>query len=255
MKNNNNILFICALPEEQQALLEKLGNGYQSINISSKLSLSCFCYTRGNLNIYVTLSGMGNVNAGSKLVLILEQFPIDQIILLGVGGALHSDLNIGDMVISDSVIQHDYCSSLDEGRFLMRPGDLILNEEQSHHYSAVVKSTPHHFPLTKLFNPNSNNLGVIIHFALVASGSEFVGTSVRKQQIYQQCNKALLVDMEASAVASIANQYNVPFIVAKTVSDKLYSDGSIGNDFDLFLTKACQNAASVALSLISQYQS
>ena len=56
--------------------------------------------------------------------------------------------------------------------------------------------------------------------------------------------------MEASAIAFIAKQYQCPFIVAKTVSDRLHSDGSISSDFSTFLTTASSNAAAIAILMI-----
>ena len=50
---------------------------------------------------------------------------------------------------------------------------------------------------------------------IVASGNEFVGTAARKHSIHAQCKNALIVDMEASAIAHIANSFQVPFLIGK----------------------------------------
>jgi len=244
----SHLLFICALEQEQDALLEQLGQHYEIITVSEKLALQCYQYNYGQHRVFVCLSGMGNVNAGTKLALILEYTTIDQIVLLGVGGALHSDLNIGDMVISNQVIQHDYCSSLNQGRFLMKPGELILDQHSAKNYDPVLTSHPSLLTLDRL-----NKQTITIYHSIIASGSEFVGNATRKQQIHKQCQSALLVDMEASSIASIAGQYNTPFIIAKTVSDKLHSDGNISNDFVKFLDSASRNAAIVAQHIIALY--
>lgn len=244
----SNLLFICALEQEQNALLDQLGQGYKIITVSEKLSLQCYHYSYAQHSVFVCLSGMGNVNAGTKLALILEHTTIDQIVLLGVGGALHCDLNIGDMVVSNQVIQHDYCSSLDQGRFLMKPGELILDEHSASNYDPVLTSLPSSLTLDHL-----NGQTIAIYHSIIASGSEFVGSATRKQQLHKQCQGALLVDMEASAIACISQQYNTPFIIAKTVSDKLHSDGNISNDFVKFLDSASKNAAIVAQHIIALY--
>ena len=145
-----SILFICALPQEKEALLETFDQPPKKIKISSKLSLSVDYFTTENLNIYISESGMGNVNAGSKLTLILEKLEIDQIFLIGVGGALTTDLEIGDMIISDKVIQHDYFSSLDDGNLAMKPGDLILSKHDAEDYDPVYTSTKTIFDITEI---------------------------------------------------------------------------------------------------------
>jgi 5'-methylthioadenosine/S-adenosylhomocysteine nucleosidase len=241
-----NILFICALEQEKRALTDTLDACLEVLLISPHMDIKVERYRQHDLDIYVCESGMGNVNAGTNLALILNQLNIHQVILIGVGGALDSQLNIGDMIISDQVIQHDYHSSLDSGNYLMRPGDLILDAQQAVNYDPVIRSSH------CIFNPKAlSHNNIEIKHALIASGSEFVGTAQRKHAIYKQCQQALLVDMEASAIASISNQFNTPFLVAKTVSDKLHTDGSISQDFSKFLDAASRNAALIAQLIIA----
>lgn len=243
----SNLLFICALEQEKAALTNTLGACLEVLLISPHIEIKVERYQHHKLNIYVCESGMGNVNAGTNLALILNQINIHQVILIGVGGALDPQLNIGDMIISDKVIQHDYHSSLNSGNYLMRPGDLILEAKQAVNYDPIIRSSPSIFDSKSL---NHNN--IVIQHALIASGSEFVGTAQRKLAIYKQCQQALLVDMEASAIASISNQFNIPFLVAKTVSDKLHTDGSISQDFSTFLDIASRNAAQIAKLIIAR---
>lgn len=242
-----SILFICALTEEKKSLVENLSPLIKRHLINNTLNLQVEQYREGSLDVFVSQSGMGNVNAGVKLALILEKISIDQIILIGVGGALHSDLKIGDMVISDSVIQHDYYSSLESGNYLMKPGDLILDPKQAEHYNPQLQSKLSPLQLTPLHHPS-----IHITAGITASGSEFVGTAPRKQAIHKQCQGALIVDMEASAIAVIANQYNIAFLITKTVSDELRSDGSISHDFSSFLINASRNSAIIARLIIAK---
>ncbi|NQZ31909.1 MAG: 5'-methylthioadenosine/S-adenosylhomocysteine nucleosidase [Oceanospirillaceae bacterium] len=242
-----SILFICALAEEKQSLTEILSIMIKRHSINSTLNLEVEQYREGSLDIYVSQSGMGNVNAGVKLAFILERISIDQIILIGVGGALQSRLKIGDMVISDRVIQHDYFSSLERGNYLMKPGDLILDPEQASNYDPVIQSKISPLQLSSLHHPSIN-----IIEGISASGSEFVGTAQRKHAIHKQCQGALIVDMEASAIAVIANQYNIAFLITKTISDELHSDDSISQDFSSFLINASRNSAIIARLIISK---
>jgi adenosylhomocysteine nucleosidase len=83
----------------------------------------------------------------------------------------------------------------------------------------------------------------------VLSGNEFVGTLDRKRAIAALHGEALLVDMEAAGVAQIAHRIGLPFVVAKTVSDRLQPDGTIESDFRRCLEAAARNAASVLRKL------
>jgi 5'-methylthioadenosine/S-adenosylhomocysteine nucleosidase len=240
-----HVLFICALAEEQEALLRRLGNDFVIRPLSARIDQSVIFYESPSLTVYVAQSGMGNVNASINLTLFLERFALDLIVLLGVGGALHPSLKIGDMVLSDKVIQHDYFSSLASGNHLMRPGQLILSDDQVLSHNPLLISIPCKLNITDIKHPS---IKVIV--GLIASGSEFVATEKRKQAIHRSCQQALLVDMEASAIAVVANRYRVPFVVAKTVSDTVSSDGNISSDFTTFLPIASKNAAAIATVII-----
>ncbi len=238
---------MCALPEEKNALISELKGEAEEIVVSKKFNLTALKYQYGQHDIYVKETGMGNVNAGIGLAMVLEQIDIDQILLIGVGGALRSDLKIGDMIISESVLQHDYLSSLDFDDCRMYPGELILTEEDNNNHDPLIKSKKKNINLDFV-----NKLEVIP--GLILSGSEFVGTTERKQDLAKLHPDATLVDMEASAIGYVANKVGVPFIIAKTVSDRLLPDGTIKSDFKLFLEKASKNAAKVTAKLLESLE-
>jgi 5'-methylthioadenosine/S-adenosylhomocysteine nucleosidase len=234
------------IPQEKEALVEVLGTNSVEIEISKKLKLSILKFETTENTLYLSESGMGNVNAGVNLALILSNIEIDEIILIGVGGALVEGLHIGDMILSNEVIQHDYYSSLNSGNHLMQPGDLHLSSSDTDNYSPIMKSVESCFYINKIYQPDIKK-----HRALISSGSEFVGTTERKRFINITARNSILVDMEASAVAHVANKFNIPFLIAKTVSDEVKPDGSIESDFVKFLECASRNAALFASCVIS----
>ena len=90
----SSILLICALPEEKNALLEVFTADFQEIIISETFGLSVLKFNHNGHSVYIKESGMGNVNAGVGLALVLEKIQIDKIALIGVGGALTPELNL-----------------------------------------------------------------------------------------------------------------------------------------------------------------
>ena len=239
----SSILLLCALPEEKNALLAEFEGEPEKIVISDIFNLTALKFNLGKHQVFIKETGMGNVNAGIGLALFLEKISINQVILIGVGGALTPDLKIGDLVLSSTVLQHDYISSLDFGDYRMYPGALILDKEDSDHHDPLIKSSKSYLELSIENDPTVFN-GIIL------SGSEFVGTTKRKKDLSALHPKAMLVDMEASAIGVVAERAGVPFLIAKTVSDRLLPDGSIENDFTLFLKQASQNAARITVSLL-----
>lgn len=235
-------LIICALPEELKAVEGQFKTKAEEIIVNSKLGLTIKKYG----DIYTVLSGMGPINASLRLALVLNAVSVDQVILIGVAGGLTSQTKIGDLVISTAVIQHDYYSSLEAGNFIMKSGDLILSKEMGHDYSPLIIADT---SLTEICMETKISEHQVLK-GVIASGSEFVGRVERKKCIAGLHSELLAVDMEACAVANICEQFKTPFVVAKTISDTLHSDGSIESDFVRFLNYASKNAAEVVKVLI-----
>ena len=234
-------LIICALKEELDAVKSVFKTTAEEIEINKSLNLTCSKYQTPKGTFYTVLSGMGPINATLRLSQVLSKLSIDQVLLLGVAGGLTPQTQIGDLVVSSGVIEHDYYSSLESGDFIMKSGDLILSESQASGYDAVISAD------TNLVNEclKTKISGHKVFKGVVASGSEFVGRSERKRKISSLHSELLAVDMEACAVANICLLFKTPFVVAKTISDTLHTDGTIETDFVKFLKLASQNAAEV----------
>jgi 5'-methylthioadenosine/S-adenosylhomocysteine nucleosidase len=197
-------------------------------------------YRVGEKNIMLIQSGMGPVNAALSLAIVLEYRKVDAIILLGVGGSISPDLKIGDAVISKKVLQHDYFSSLDFGNPRMAAGHIILSEKDLLGHTATISAD------TELIEQISKSIAKEhLFLGTVVSGNEFVGTVKRKLELQSLDPEALLVDMEAAGVAQVAKRTGVPFVVVKTVADRLHVDGSIESDFRASLELAALNASNV----------
>jgi adenosylhomocysteine nucleosidase len=241
-------LIICALQEELDAVKAQFNAKFEEIEISRALNLSCHKYQIGEEIFYTVLSGMGPINASLRLGLVLSQLPIHQVLLLGVAGGLTAQTKIGDLVISSAVIQHDYYSSLEAGNFVMKSGDLILSKEQSKNYNPMIYADNDLIQKCLKTKLHSHQ----IFQGVVASGSEFVGRIERKNLISGLHPQTLAVDMEACAVANVCHLFGIPFVVAKTISDTLHTDGTIESDFVKFLNFASQNASEVVKSFINE---
>ena len=57
--------------------------------------------------VIITRSGVGKVNANACAQTFIHKFDVDSIINTGVAGGLHSDVKVGDIVISTNVTHHD----------------------------------------------------------------------------------------------------------------------------------------------------
>jgi len=68
---------------------------------------------------------------------------------------------------------------------------------------------------------------------LIASGDQFISSSEKQLALIKALPKLLAVEMEGAAVAQVAHEYNLPFIVIRVISDKANHDAII--DFPRFI--------------------
>lgn len=241
-----DLLVVVAMEEEERAILEVLDDyPAESGMVGSRLKVSYRRFLVGDRRITLVRSGVGPVNAATTVVQIAESGPIDGVFLFGVGGAVSAKLEIGDVVVATDILQHDSFSSLDFGNARMRSGRYILSEADLVGHSPLRPADAASVAwIAGAFLERGFHRGVIL------SGNEFVGTVARKREIAALHPEALLVDMEAAGVAHVAERLGIPFLVVKTVSDRLSPDGTIENDFKKCLERAAANAATCLKTLI-----
>ncbi len=247
MNREGKLLILAAMPQEEKALLECLNISTNSARlVSEQLKVAVREAKIRESNVLIGSSGVGPVNAAITLATIAEKEKLRAVILLGVGGALSPQLQIGDLVVSTGIIQHDSYASFDEGNCPMRAGSYLLSAQDEDSHEVLLKADEE---LIEWIFPK--NTGASKSWkGIILSGSEFVGTVDRKREIARLHPGALMVEMEGAGVAQIANRLNIPFVVAKTVADRLNPDGSIGNDFLTCLDAACKNAAEVVKNIL-----
>ena len=82
---------------------------------------------------------------------------------------------------------------------------------------------------------------------MIASGDEFVASSERRQAIASSFD-VLAAEMEGAAIAQVATQNRVPFLVLRTISD--LADGSAPVSFESVVSFAADMAAKVIMHML-----
>ncbi|MBQ9603939.1 MAG: 5'-methylthioadenosine/adenosylhomocysteine nucleosidase, partial [Firmicutes bacterium] len=83
----------------------------KSANITkiTKIAEMEFCEgTIGEKNVVIVKCGMGKVNAGICANTLINNFGCAKVINTGVAGSLDNRINIGDIVVSEDAVQHDF---------------------------------------------------------------------------------------------------------------------------------------------------
>src|SRR5699024_2075767 len=99
----------------------------------------------------------------------------------------------------------------------------------------------------KVLNKNKPTHGVQ---GPVASGDSFIADSAQKSSIIGNFSNALAVDMESASIAQTCHQFNVPFIIIRSISDK--ADQAADITYEEFLKKACINSSEAVKSLLNE---
>ena len=94
---------ICAIEAEIQAIKEDVN----VISAKNIVGLDFYMGTLNGQNVVLVRSGMGKVNAAVCTQILIDMYAVDMVVNMGIAGAIAPDLKIGDIVVSDDLVQHD----------------------------------------------------------------------------------------------------------------------------------------------------
>ncbi len=181
-------------------------------------------------------SGIGKVNAAICTTLLINQFGSKKVIFTGVAGGVDPVLNVGDIVISDDLVQHD----VDVTAFGCKHGE-IPRMDNSFFNSDKELSEKAYGAAKKIF-PDKNVIK-----GRVLSGDQFV-SSAEKTKWFQEIFNGACVEMEGASVAHVCHLFKTPFVVIRSISDK--ADHSAGVDFNSFKYEAARVSKEIVLNII-----
>jgi len=201
----------------------------------------------GKQKVVVVFSGWGKVASASTATMLIERYAISQLIFTGVAGATAAHLNIGDIVIGSTFVQHDMdCAGvLGIKRFEIPllslveiPSDPALQKRAKNAAQDYLKND-----LSNDVDQDAlaqlNVLKPEIHCGLIASGDQFISSLEKQQSLLNELPDLLAVEMEGAAVAQVAHEYDLPFIVIRIISDKANHEAVI--DFPRFIEQVASH--------------
>ena len=160
----------------------------------------------------LALSGMGKVQAAAATQTLISKYKPDAIMSCGTAGSLHPAYHIGDVVIAEKTVQHDYGFLLPDTfvpfGFRIKTADKTTFVKE---FSADVTL----LNLAKsLGNPQEQ-----ISYGILLTGDQVILSSGKRQALVEQFG-AVAVDMESAAIAQVAYTYAVPFLAVRGISDQ-----------------------------------
>jgi len=181
-------------------------------------------------------SGVGKVNAGRTTQVILDKFETLAVINTGSAGALDERLNIGDIVISSGLVQHDF--------------DVTAFGREKGFVSGVGKIFEADSRLIDICENALTASKIPFYKGLIATGDRFLSSKDEKLEVRDEFN-AMCAEMEGGAVAHVCKLCNTPFMVIRSISDELNGDAHI--DFNEFLETASKKCANIIYNIIEKF--
>lgn len=241
MFNNKTVAIIGAMDCEIALLKEFLGDvkEYQNKNFITSVGKI------NNTKVIIAKSGVGKVAAASCCQYLIDTFSPDYILNTGVAGGVAGGLNISDIVVSTSFVQHDFDVT-------------ALGYAKGYVCNGVESSKPTYFYSDKDLSDKIYEIAVEkfskdkIHRGCIASGDMFVAKLDKKQEIREMFD-AMAAEMEGAAIAHCASLNGVPFVALRAISD--LADGTkIENypEFEIQTANVSANLLQTILKTLSE---
>ena len=197
-----------------------------------------FC--KGKLDgadVVIVQCGVGKVNAGICAHTLINLFGCTKIINTGVAGSLDARIEIGDIVVSEDAVQHDFTAEavgfakgeIPYTGLYAFPADEKMRE-------AAVEAAHAAAPEAQVFEGR------------ICSGDQFIASKEQKERIITDFG-GLCCEMEGGAIAQVCYLNNTPFVIIRAISDK--ADDSEEMNYELFKEKAAERCAAIVRYMIS----
>ena len=216
----------------QEELIEL--KNYLHINKEKKIyDLTFYEATLNNQNIILTESGIGKTNAARTTQILIDYYKPEAIFNIGVAGGIAKNLEVGDIIISTSLVQHDFdITAFDHPKgYIPNIGNTIPIDNNLLNTTKAILDT----------NNISYKEGVI------ASGDIFCTKESTATKINTQFN-ALCVEMEGASIAQTAHLSKTPCLVIRSISDCPDNNNKV--TYEEFLETSSKRVAQIMYTIL-----
>ena len=208
---------------------------YLHINNEKKIyDLTFYEATLNNQNIILTESGIGKTNAARTTQILIDYYKPEAIFNIGVAGGIAKNLKVGDVIISTSLVEHDF--------------DITA----FNHPKGYIPNIGNNIPIdNKLLNTTKTILdtnNISYKEGLIASGDIFCTKESMATKINTQFN-ALCVEMEGASIAQTAYLSKTPCLVIRSISDCPDNNNKV--TYEEFLETSSNKVAQIMYAILT----
>ena len=175
-------------------------------------------------DVVLCKSGVGKAYAAMSCTILCMQGNIDSIINVGTAGGLTQDEQVLDIVISDKVVQADYDTSPLDGPSGV---GLVYNSHEKLSQSCIEAAKA---------------MQIRYHLGTIASQDLFMSRDEDFEKLMNHFPDSICSEMEAGAIGAVATQFNIPFVIVRSLSDVVHHNEN-PMEFLTYVSKASAQSA------------
>ena len=198
---------ICAIPNELRYF------NFTEIPIQKFGERTFYKGSQDKHELILVESGLGKVNAAVVSTLLIEKFECELLLFSGVAGGIDPGIEIGEVIIGESLIQYDYGTLKNRELLPFRPGSIPTGESKNELEYSLDPKIKHKI---KVSLPN-------VRMGIILTGDVFLQCEETQKELFEKYG-AQAIDMEGAAVAQVAEQFGIPAIVVRCLSDLAGAD-------------------------------
>lgn len=222
---------IAAMSEELELILNDM-------ELKNKETVANLTFNEGTLfgkDVVAVVCGIGKVNAAICTQILISEFSADKVVNIGVAGGVNKDIYPGDVVIGDSLVEHDFDCSIF--------GDPVgqIPRMDTFDFKADIG-------LVNLAKNACSRLKDINSFVgRIVSGDQFIASQEKVQYFEKEFN-AFSCEMEGASIAHVCYSNNVPFVIIRSISDNANNGAHV--DFEKFTPIAVKNSTAIVKEMV-----
>lgn len=234
---------LTAIPQEHGAVEELMANRTDEKGLT-------FGEIDG-VSVCLGMTGIGKVNAAVSATQMCERASPSLLVFTGVAGGLDPGLDIGDVVIGETLIQHDAGVLGDDGIATYQAGHIPFfnpTDEFGFHPSGRLLDAVRQ----AVTNASSDLIAGRITFGTILTGDQFLESERERRRLWERFS-AQAIEMEGAAVAQVAARYGLDHLAIRTLSDRAGDNSSV--DFAGFLDRVAKQTVAVLRLVLTALQS
>jgi adenosylhomocysteine nucleosidase len=229
----NRFGIIGAMDEEIENLLSEVRSAHETVHAGIKYYEGIWA----EKSVVFCKSGVGKVNAAVCTQILIDRFSVDAVLFTGVAGALHPQLEIGDIVISTTCLQHD----MDATALGFKRGQIPFQDMSEFPADPVL--------IRYVSEACARLFGGRCKQGKVLSGDQFVADRAMVRELHEELGGDC-TEMEGAAVAQVCAMQRKPFVIIRSMSDK--ADGSAPANFTEFTKEAADRSCMIVKEMLQR---